>query len=352
VPIPPYPAAMTPGAPPSRDLAARIHGPRDIRVGPEPVAARGDGEARLRVSAVGLCGSDLHWYAEAAIGATAIGRPLIPGHEFIGVIADGPRAGQRVVGDPADPCGRCDPCRAGAAHLCAIGRFAGHPDTDGALRSELPWPGRLLWPLRDTVEDDAAVLLEPLGIAIHAADLAGVRPGDRAGVFGCGPIGLVLLRLLVANEVTVAIATDRRAHRVEAARASGADGATVVDASASLPADVLPDPPLDVAFEASGDDGALEDAMRAVRPGGRVVIVGIPNGSRTTFIADLARRKELAIVLCRRMQGADLGRAIDLVAAGTIDLGGLVTDSYPLTEAADAFRRLETRDGLKVVIRP
>jgi L-iditol 2-dehydrogenase len=335
-----------------RDLAARIHGPRDIRVGPEPAAGPDDGEVRLRVSAVGLCGSDLHWYADAAIGAKAIVQPLIPGHEFIGVIADGPRAGQRVVADPADPCGRCDPCRAGAAHLCVVGRFAGHPDTDGALRTEMPWPERLLWPLPDAIEDEAAVLLEPLGIAIHAADLAGIRPGDRAGVFGCGPIGLVLLRLLVANEVTVAIATDRRAQRVAAARAAGAEAASVIDGPASLSADALPDPPLDVAFEASGEDGALEDAMRAVRPGGRVVIVGIPSGSRTTFIADLARRKELTIVLCRRMQGADLGLAIDLVAAGTVDLDGLVTDFYALAEAADAFRRLETRDGLKVVIRP
>jgi L-iditol 2-dehydrogenase len=116
--------------------------------------------------------------------------------------------------------------------------------------------------------------------------------------------------------------------------------------------DALPEAPLDVAFEASGDDEALKDAMRAVRPGGRLVIVGIPTGSRTTFVADLARRKELSIVLCRRMQGPDLGRAIDVVAAGTVDLGGLVTDSYPLVDAANAFRRLETRDGLKVVVRP
>jgi L-iditol 2-dehydrogenase len=343
---------MTPGPSSRGALAARIHGPRDVRVELLPEAATIDGETRLRVTAVGLCGSDLHWYADAAIGATAIVRPLIPGHEFIGIVGDGPRAGQRVVADPADPCGRCDACRAGAAHLCAVGRFAGHPDTDGALRTAMTWPDRLLRPLPDPIEDDAAVLLEPLGIAIHAADLAGVGRGDRAGVFGCGPIGLVLLRLLVAKDVMVAIATDRRAHRAEAARTSGAETASVVDGSASLPLDALPDPPLDVAFEASGDDGALEDAMRAVRPGGRIVIVGIPSGRTTTFIADLARRKELSIVLCRRMQGADLGRAIDLVAHGTVGLGGLVTDRYPLDAAADAFRRLETRDGLKVVVRP
>ena len=128
--------------------------------------------------------------------------------------------------------------------------------------------------------------------------------------------------------------------------------ATLVDRSPPLAAEAFPGPPLDVAFEASGEDAALDDAMRAVRPGGRVVIVGIPTGPRTTFIADLARRKELTIVLCRRMQAADLGRAIDLVKDGSVDLSGLVSDRYPLEAAPDAFRRLETRDGLKVVVTP
>ncbi len=108
---------------------------------------------------------------------------------------------------------------------------------------------------------------------------------------------------------------------------------------------------VDVAFEAAGEDGALEDAMRSVEPGGRVVLVGIPSGSRTTFVADLARRKELTLVLCRRMRASDLPRAIDLVARG-LALGDLVTDRYPLTEVRQAFDRLATRDGIKVVVVP
>jgi L-iditol 2-dehydrogenase len=305
------------------------------------------GASRLRPTAVGLCGSDLHWFQEAAIGAARLDRPLVLGHEFIGVVEDGPRAGQRVAVDPAEPCGECVTCRAGDGHLCPAVRFAGHSDTDGGLRTEMTWPDRLLHPIPDGVDDDAAVLLEPLGIALHALDLSGARGGQRAGVFGCGPIGLVLIRLLAASGIAVAIATDRREHRLAAARSSGAASARLVEDGTST----HDDPTIDVAFEASGEDAALEDAMRAVRPGGTVAIVGIPSGARTSFVADLARRKELTLVMCRRMRATDLQRAIDLVASTRLDLGGLVTDRYALVDTTAAFERAATRDGLKVVIR-
>jgi L-iditol 2-dehydrogenase len=212
----------------------------------------------------------------------------------------------------------------------------------------LAWPDLLLHPLPDVVDDESAVLLEPLGIALHALDLSGAQPGQRAGVFGCGPIGLVLVRLLGASGIAVEIATDRRDHRLTAARTSGADATRLVDGDTAR----ADDPTVDVAFEASGEDAALEDAMRAVRPGGTVVLVGIPAGRTTSFVAELGRRKELTLVFCRRMRGSDLPRAIELAAQGQVELRGLVTDRYPLAEAARAFERLATRDGLKVIVRP
>jgi L-iditol 2-dehydrogenase len=274
--------------------------------------------------------------------------PLVLGHEFVGVVDDGPRAGGRVAVDPHIPCGSCEVCRRGDGHLCPTGRFAGYPGTDGALRTELSWPDVLLHPLPDALDDDQAVLLEPLGIALHALDLAGAQPAQRAGVFGCGPIGLVLVRLLTATGITVALATDRREHRLAAARASGAEATRLVEPGT----ETADDPTVDVAFEVSGEDAALEDAMRAVRPGGTVVLVGIPAGRTTSIVAELGRRKELALVFCRRMRGTDLPRAIDLVAEGQVDLRGLVTDRYPLAEAPNAFERLVTRDGLKVIVQP
>jgi L-iditol 2-dehydrogenase len=313
---------------------------------PDEVASAGT--TRLHVTSVGLCGSDLHWFEDGVIGLDRVRDPLVLGHEFLGVVDDGPLAGQRVAVDPHIPCASCEVCRRGDGHLCPTGRFAGYPGTDGALRTGLTWPELLLHPLPDAVDDESAVLLEPLGIALHALDLSGAQAGQRAGVFGCGPIGLVMIRLLRANGVTVAIATDRREHRLAAARASGAETTRLVGPGA----EAADDPTIDVAFEVSGEDAALQDAMRAVRPGGTVVLVGIPVGRTTSLVAELGRRKELTLVFCRRMRGSDLPRAIELVAGGRVDLAGLVTDRYPLNEAARAFERLASRDGLKVIVQP
>ena len=112
----------------------RLHGARDLRLHTEPDLAPGPGEALLRVTAVGLCGSDLHWFAEEGIGDARLAEPLVLGHEFAGVIEDGERRGERVAVDPAVPCGACEFCLEGNPNLCAALRFAGHGTEDGALR--------------------------------------------------------------------------------------------------------------------------------------------------------------------------------------------------------------------------
>ena len=336
-------------------LAARLHGAGDVRVAPEAVVAPGPGEVLLRVAAVGLCGSDLHWWEEGSIGDAALEQPLILGHEFSGVIVDGPRAGERVVADPFDACERCEWCRAGRWNLCQSGRFAGFAGTDGALRTTMPWPSRLLHRLPDEIDIDEAALLESLGVALHALDLGLVGSGGRVGVYGCGPIGLLLVQLLRRSSASVVVATDRWAHRVAAACSMGATHGFVVPHDPAPPVAAVDDgrrQPVDVAFETAGDDGALADAIAAVRPGGRVVLVGIPNGDRTAFGAAVARRKELTMQLSRRMQPDDLTRAIELAASGDVDLSGLITDRFPITETGEAFARAASRRGLKVIVDP
>ncbi len=335
---------------------ARLHAPGDVRVEDEPVAGPGHGEVLLRVTAVGLCGSDLHWYEEAGIGEARLPRPLVLGHEFAGVIADGPRAGERVAADPADPCGRCDPCLDGRSNVCLATRFAGFGTTDGALRSVMTWPERLLHPLPDALGGDEAALLEPLGVALHALDIASVAVGGRAGVYGCGPLGLLLVQLLRLAGASRVVATDRLAHRVAAARSMGASHGFVVDSSSGAEMSVgrgnARDEPVDVAFEVAGDDDALSDAIAAVRPGGKVVLVGIPTGDRTTFPASAARRKELSLLLSRRMAPTDLPRAIALARSDRIRLAPLITHRYPLAQVPEAFATLAARRGLKVIVNP
>ena len=339
-----------------RAVVARLHGAGDLRIGAEPVASRGADEVLMRVTSVGLCGSDLHWYREAAIGDAGLEDPLVLGHEFSGVVVDGPRAGERVVADPAIPCGICEPCRTGGAHVCLDGRFAGFAPTDGALRSLMPWPDRLLHRLPDTIGDEEAALLEPLGVALHALGLAPIAQGGRAGVYGCGPLGLLLVQVLRHAGASVIVATDRLPHRVAAALAIGAtDGFVVGEAGRPDPADArraARTTPVDVAFEVAGDDDALSDAIAAVQPRGRVVLVGIPEGDRTSFPAAAARRKELTLQLSRRMASDDLTDAIALAGSGAIDLSGLISHRYPLDQAAEAFEMLDSRRGLKVIVQP
>lgn len=331
---------------------ARLHAPREIRLHCEPAGQPGPGEVRLQVTAVGLCGSDRHWYEEGSIGDAGLSRPLVLGHEFAGIILDGARAGERVVADPADPCGACEYCAAGRSNVCPTIRFAGYGTTDGALRTVMPWPERLLHPLPDAISDEEATLLEPLGVALHALELAPLPPGGRAGVYGCGPIGLLLVGLLRAASAAEIVATDRLPERASAAKAMGATTAVVVDGQAAKGDGAGADHAVDVAFEVAGEDAALADAITAVRPAGRVVLIGIPPHDRTSFSAGAARRKGLSLLLCRRMRPEHLLRAIELAADGATRLSSLITHRYPLTEVAQAFAPLVARSGLKVIVNP
>jgi L-iditol 2-dehydrogenase len=331
-------------------LVARLHGPGDIRVGAEaPPAVRTEGapgehEALVRVTAVGICGSDLHWWAEGAIGDARLAHPLVLGHEGAGVIESGPRAGQRVAIDPAITCGTCRACRDGYRNLCYRIRFAGHGATDGMLRQVMAWPAELLYPLPDSVSDAAGALLEPLGVALCSLDLGHFHLGAAASVAGCGPIGLLLIELLRSAGASRVIAVEPLAHRREAAARRGADLV------------LSPDEPVsglgvDVAFEVAGNDDGVRIALESVRPGGRVVLAGIPDDDTTTFSASLARRKGLSIAMTRRMNEV-YPRAISLAARGAVDLDGLVSRRAPLAAAADAFAAAASRSGLKVIIEP
>ncbi|MEO9153273.1 MAG: alcohol dehydrogenase catalytic domain-containing protein, partial [Lapillicoccus sp.] len=170
---------------------ARLFGAGDLRLAEESAPGPApDGHSTVAVSAVGICGSDLHWFSEGAIGDARLTSPLVLGHEMGGRVLSGPLAGQRVAIDPAIPCERCAVCRSGDANLCPDVVFAGHGGCDGGLREVLNWPTRHLHPVPDELSDAAVAALEPLGVAIHAADLAHLRLGATVAVVGCGPIGI------------------------------------------------------------------------------------------------------------------------------------------------------------------
>ncbi|MGC8873653.1 MAG: zinc-dependent alcohol dehydrogenase, partial [Chloroflexia bacterium] len=315
--------------------AARLYGAEDVRLDDEPVPVPGPGETLIRVNTVGLCGSDLLWFSQGGIGDASLRGPLVLGHEFAGIVASGEEKGLRVAVDPAIPCGTCDMCRKGHPNLCPHLRFAGHAEEDGALREYLAWPASCLHPLPDRLSDAEGALLEPLGVALHALDLGRIRPGESAAVLGCGPIGLLLVQLARVAGAAPVLATERLPHRLEAARKYGAWAFPADGSEVDAILEATDGRGVDVAFEAAGENSAVEAAVAAVRPGGRVVLVGIPADDRTGFRASVARRKGLTLFLVRRMKHA-YPRALRLVETGQVDLRGLITHRFPLEKLLHA----------------
>jgi len=229
--------------------------------------------------------------------------------------------------------------------------FAGHGTQDGALRELLTWPTHLLHPLPDQVSDAGGAVLEPLGVAVHASDLGHLKLGGSAAVVGCGPIGLLLIDILRAAGAACVVAVEPLAHRRAEAARRGADH--VLD-PAGLDSAALADLTgggVDAAFEFAGTDGGVQLAVAAARPGGRVVLGGIPGDDWTRFSASAARRKGLTIALVRRMNEV-YPRAIALATGGHADLDALVTDRFPLAAASQAFTAAARREGLKAIVEP
>ena len=310
--------------------AARLHGARDIRFERVPHPGQpGPNEVLVRVSATGICGSDLHTYLDARIGDTVLKAPLILGHEFAGaVVAVGKRVknlrvGTRVAVDPAQPCHHCDLCKRDHPNLCRRLHFCGLYPDDGSLAEFIRVPAKSCFPVPKAIDDVEAALLEPLGVALHATNLAKIHQGDRVAVLGAGPIGLLLIQTVKLAGAGEILLSDPLAWRVTLARKFGAR---------PLPRDAE----VDVAIEAAWGGAAIERAVEITRPGGRVVLVGIPSEDRCAFKHSLARRKGLTVVFSRRMKHT-YPRAIQLVTSRRVDLSSLVTHRFPLRRTADAF---------------
>ena len=329
--------------------AARLHGPRDLRVERVPVPAPPcAGEALLRVKTTGICGSDLHTYRDARIGATAIEAPLVIGHEFSAVVAavgpealdgchDPLRVGTRVAVDPAQPCGRCESCDQGHPNLCRRLHFCGNFPDGGSLCEWIIMPARSCYPVPDAIDDTQAALIEPLGVAIHAVDLAKIRVGDTVAILGAGAIGLLILQLVRLSGASAVFVSDTLPWRLAFAERWGA---VPIRCDAKDPVAAIAQATgsrgVDVAIEAAWADHSVGQAAEMARLGGRLVLVGIPGDDGLAMRHSTARRKGLTIRLSRRMKHIH-PRAIELIRAGRVDVGSLVSHRFPLADAAEAF---------------
>ncbi len=335
--------------------ALYLHGRFDARVAPFNLREGRPGQVLLDVAAVGLCGSDLHYYKDGGIGSAVIKEPFVPGHEFAGYLCEdveamGLERGALVAVDPNKACGRCAWCREGHPNLCPNVEFIGAPPFDGAMTSRIWVPASQIVPLPEDFDPLTAVMLEPLGVAIHAVDLAKPRLLERVALLGAGPIGLLVLQVLRAAGAGEILVVDPLGHRRELA---GALGAAQVAASVDEMLPFTEGEGCPLVVEATNAPEGFRDAVRAARIGGRVVLVGIPDGDTYTLPAAEARRRALKIKFARRM-GEVYPRAIELVRSGTVDVASMVSHRVTLEDTPGAFQALaENAPGyVKVLVYP
>ena len=324
----------------NQQRTVRLHGVSDVRLHDEPRPLPRPGEVTLQVQAVGLCGSDMHYYHEGGIGPALITSPMIPGHEFAAHLiggsgeAYGLADGTLVAVDPAQHCGVCEQCQAGYPNLCLRMHFLGSPDVDGGLAQFISVPASSVFRVPETFSPALTALLEPLGVALHALDITRLRPLSSVTVLGAGPVGLMLLqvaRVCGAEHIRV---VEPRAARRAAALAMGADS---VHEHFSEVLDATDGRGVDYVLEATTSPDGPEHAAQVARIGGRVTLVGIPDGDRFQLSAANARRKALIIKFSRRM-GRVYPRAIELVRSGRVNIESIATHHYALKDSARAFR--------------
>jgi len=317
--------------------AARLYGIRDVRIEEIPTPAPAAGQVLVRVRAVAICPSDWRLYVDGHAGGAPLTGPIVQGHEFSGDVAalgegvEVPPVGARVAVEPSWACGRCDLCLEGRGNICRNVVFPSFPPHDGGLAEYVAAPARFVCPLPEDVGYVEGALAEPLGVAIHAVRLSGLRSGDAVAVLGAGVIGISVLFLARARGArrwsVVEPSAARRAWPAElGAHPVAASLAELLDAGIEA----------DVVFECSGEATGLDDAVRLARPGGRVVVVGIPRDERIAFDMSVARRRELTVHFSRRSNDT-LHEAIEMIRTRVVEFDRLPYRTYSLRDAAAAI---------------
>jgi L-iditol 2-dehydrogenase len=333
--------------------AAVLRSPGDVVVEERPRPRPGPGEVVVRVRSVGVCGSDTHYYDHGRIGHFVVDAPLVLGHEAAGEVADvGPdvsslSVGQRVSIEPGVPDLTCEQCLAGRYNLCPAMRFFATPPVDGALAEYVVVHQAFAHPVPDSIDDDAAALLEPLSVGIWACRKGGVTAGSRVLITGAGPIGLVSVQAALAFGATEVVVSDVNPARLALAQDLGAT--EILDARTSSVTD-LSRPP-GVLLECSGHPPAINQAIRALDRAGRAVLVGM-GGDEVALPLSVVQERELTVTGTFRYAGT-WPTAIALVASGRVDLARLVTGVFRLddTEAALTAGRDDPR-SVKAVVHP
>ncbi len=302
------------------------------------------GDVLIKMVKVGVCGSDIHYYTDGKIGSQVVEYPFTVGHECAGIVekvgngVSRVKTGDRVAIDPAMPCFQCDQCKSGRFHTCRKLKFLGCPgQAEGCLSDFIVMPETSCFPIADSVSFDEAVISEPLAIGYYATKLAGSLKDKNIGILGFGPIGMsVLLPALVENTGRIYV-TDKINARLKIAEKCGASWIGNPDEKDIVKEIISKEPALlDMVFECCGKQEAVDQAIKLLKPGGKLLIIGIPEFDHWSFPTDDFRRKEIAVQNVRR-QNECTHAVLELIAEQKVDVKPMVTHHFPFKETDKAF---------------
>lgn len=341
--------------------AAVLHGAKDLRVEEVPVPPITDPyQALVKIEAIGICGSDVHYYEHGGIGDFIVEEPMIIGHESGGTVVEVGEAvtnvkpGDRVAIEPGYTCGRCEYCKQGRYNLCPDVVFMSTPPIDGAMSEYKVWPADCMFKLPDSMDTEEGAMMEPLAVGMWAAQRAQVKPGDAVAVLGSGPIGLVTLQAAALRGAYPIYVTDVVPFRLEFARRLGATeviNAAETDAVEALLK--LSGGGVNVALECAGTETTMHQALRVVKRGGMVQFVGMGPMTLDNFPVWDITLNELELSGLFRYANC-YPPSIAAVASGRVDVKSLITHRFPLEETPQAFEFvISNRDQvIKGVITP
>ncbi len=338
---------------PSTQTQAVLMKVGEVAVHPADVPTPGPTQVLIEVAAVGICGSDVHYYDHGGIGDFMVKEPLVLGHEASGTIravgsaVTDREVGQRVAMEPQETCGRCEQCLAGRYNLCPDVHFFATPPIHGAFAQFVVLESHRAHPVPDSLSDEAAALIEPLSVGIWAAQKANVQPGDRVLVTGAGPVGLLCADVARARGAAWVVVSDTNDRRLEVAAQRGAN--QTVNAMAGPLIEQID--PVNVILECSGAAPAVNGAFAVAAPAARIILVGMGSASMELPV-QLIQVKELMVTGTFRYANT-YPAAIALAASGVVDLDSLVTAKFGLEQVTEALSAAKVDPNtLKPVVYP
>jgi L-iditol 2-dehydrogenase len=332
-----------------KNMAAVMTGLNTIEIQERPMPVPGPRQAVVRIQAVGVCGSDVAYYRYGKIGNEVVDGDIILGHEVSGdvvIIGDGVtnvQVGDRVAIEPGTPCRECSECMAGRYHLCPDLTFLATPPYDGAFVQFLLIDARCLFAMPNTMSYEEGALIEPLSVGLWGCRRASLRAGDHVLVTGAGPVGLLAAEAAEALGAASVTLTDVSEYRLGVARSHG-----FLTERGDSPTDRT----FDVLLECSGAEGVLASSLGRLREAGRAAVIGVAKAETVALPLSSLNRTELTISLVKRYQNT-WPLAIALVSSGRVNLNGLLTHEFTLSQTADALNLGATNpESLKAVIHP